>query len=100
MFGAVAARQIKLVNPSADSPGAVMILAMDIVSNSPTQRDKLCSGRNGQEIAGRDDKLQNFSEANAGLGDEQSICPIKADEMVKTGHVNHRAAIIDAAISV
>ena len=100
MLGAVAARQIKLANPSADSSRLMMVLAVDIVGDSPTERHKLRPRRNGQEIAGRDYKFENFRQANAGLGDKKAAGPVEADEAVEAGHLDQGAAVIEAAVAI
>jgi hypothetical protein len=78
----------------------MVILAVNIISYSSAKRDKLRSGSDRQEISGRNYKLQNIRKAYSGLGDKNSRCSIKADEMVEAGHIDHRAAIVDTAISV
>jgi hypothetical protein len=45
---AIAAHQIEPANPSADRPGAMVILAMDIVGDSPTKRHEFPTGCDGQ----------------------------------------------------
>ena len=100
VFSAIAAHQIKLANPSADRPGAMMILAVDIVGDCPAKRDKFRAGGDRQEIAGRDDEMKNFRQADTGLGNKNAGCSIKTDKVVETGHIDDRAVVVDAAVSV
>src|SRR5882757_8710172 len=45
-LSAIAAHHVEPANPSTDRPGAMMILAMDIVGDSPAKRNELRTGRN------------------------------------------------------
>src|ERR1700675_4519466 len=100
MFCAVAAYQIELLNPPSDRPGTMMVLAVNVIGYSPTKRDKLCTGSYRQEISGWNRDLQNFQQANSGFGDKKSGRSIEADKIVKTCHIDHRAIVVYAAISV
>src|SRR3954467_10918844 len=65
-LSAIAAHHIEPANPSADRPGTMMVLAMDIVGYRSAERHEFRAGRNRQEIAGRDYNFQNVCQADAG----------------------------------
>ena len=75
---AVAADEAQRGDARPERARAVMVLAVDVVRDRPSQRDKARARRRGQKPAARDDDLKRLGNADPGLGAQVPLSGSKA----------------------
>lgn len=85
---------------TAEGSGAVVILAVNIVSDRSSEGNELGSWSYGKEPPLRHEHVENCRETYTALRPQDSRTRVKSDEMRERGCVDNRVRIVEAAISV
>lgn len=83
----------------AERPGAVMVLAVDIVPYSPAQADKTRARRDRQEPALRDTETHDRVERDPRFSDETAALRVKGDNSIEPARGQQRVAVIQTGVS-
>src|SRR5688572_1979059 len=71
-----------------ETAAPVVILAVHIVGNGPTESDELRTRRHRQEPAVGDREVQELRKRHAGLRSDNAAAPVHGNELVETAHVD------------
>ena len=80
--------------------GAVVVLAVNVVSDRAAESHKFSSWSNWKKPSLRNEHLKNSRQAHAALRFQDPSCRIEAQEVVEREGVDDRVAVVEAAIAV
>lgn len=89
-----------LVNVSAKSPCAVMVLAMYVVCDCPAHSDETCSRRDGEKPPFRKKYVDKLAESDATLAADHTRGFVETQNPVEAITSDQAAACVEARISV
>src|SRR6185437_294634 len=101
-FGAraVGASELETAHVRPEAAGDMVVLAVHVVRDGPSDRDEARAWRDRQEPARGNRDLQDLLERRAGLAPQHPARPVERDHAVETGGMEQRAAGVEAAVAV
>src|ERR1035438_2570111 len=92
--------QADLADVRAESPRTVVVLAVDVVSDSPADSDKASAGRDGKEPPFREEYIDDVGEAHAAFAAQHPRGFIETQEAVEAPAVDQFATGVETRIAV
>src|ERR1700691_4101638 len=92
--------QADLANVPSESSGAVMVLAVNIVGNSPANGNEAGSWRDGQKPSFRKKHVDNVVKAHARFAAQHATGRVKTKNAVKSPAVDQFASCAETGITV
>ncbi len=88
---AVGSQQVEPLHMIAKTASAIMVLAMDVGSNSAANADPAGAGDDGQAEAARHEQPVDLGQTRAGLADQNAIGGIEIQQPIQPRHVDNAA---------
>src|SRR5215469_7957103 len=92
--------ECNLVNVSAKSPCAVMVLAMYVICDCSAHSDETCSWRDGEKPSFRKKYVDKIAESNATLAADHTRGLVETQNPVEATTLDQPAACVEARIPV
>src|SRR5258707_4956700 len=85
---------------TAEGTSPVVIFAMNVIGNCPTNRYKFGARRDRQKPSARNHDLEDFRQRYTGFTAQQPIALIKRDETLQVADIDGEPTLIQAAITI
>src|SRR6266446_3827829 len=89
-----------LANVSPEGSGAVMVLTVDVIGDSPADGDEARAGRNGKEPSFREEYVEDVREADAALASDHASRFVETENAVEAAAVDQCAPVVETRVAV
>src|SRR5271165_1854766 len=96
----VRAMQCDLADVVSEGSSAVMVLAVDVVSNGSADGHEARAGRDGKEPSLRQKYVENVGEADAAFAAEHASRLVETQDAVETAAIDQLTSAVETRIAV
>jgi hypothetical protein len=92
--------QADLANVSAESPSAMMVLAVDVVGDGSANGDESRAGRDRKKPSSREEYVEDIGEADAAFATEHASRFVESEDSVKAAAIDQLAAGVETRVAI